>query len=353
MRPAHQSLRVGVPPLLAELTPQTSVGRIWRNVLAGLADLGARVVVADPGSRRWAPRRVDVWLTDGHQGPLDVKAPVVAHLHEATWADPQLRPLFEPAFLAAYEGPSEASARAARRLITVSECSKAQIVQAYGRAPGDVDVVPNGIDHATYRPKLAKAGPLLAAAGGDEARPYVLFVSVVHPRKNLAVLRDAMAGLAARGYPHALVLVAGPAADRADSAELEAEARAPIPGLRTPVVNLAGAPDDEVARLMGGAAAFCLPSLMEGFGMAVVEAMACGAPVVVSDRGALPEVVGDAGIVVPPTAEAVEAALADVLGEPVFAADLSRRGILRAAEFSWERTARGTLATLTAATEAG
>ena len=102
-------------------------------------------------------------------------------------------------------------------------------------------------------------------------------------------------------------------------------------------MNLAGASDDEVARVMGGASALCLPSLMEGFGMAVVEAMACGAPVVVSDRGALPEVVADAGIVVPPTAHAVEAALADVLGEPVLAADLSRRGILRAAEFSWGR----------------
>jgi glycosyltransferase involved in cell wall biosynthesis len=172
---------------------------------------------------------------------------------------------------------------------------------------------------------------------------------VVHPRKNLDALRQAMTGLAARGFPHALVLVAGPAADRADSAALEAAALAPIPGVATPVVNLAGASDADVARLMAGAAAFCLPSLMEGFGMAVAEAMACGAPVVVSDRGALPEVVGDAGIVVPPTAEALEAALADLLGHPAAAAALGARAQARAAGFTWERTAAGFLAALEAA----
>src|SRR3546814_17178085 len=69
------------------------------------------------------------------------------------------------------------------------------------------------------------------------------------------------------------------------------------------------------AALMAGAAAFCLPSLMEGFGMAVAGAMACGAPVVVSDRGALPEVVGEAGLVVAPEAAAVEAGLAAVLSD--------------------------------------
>jgi glycosyltransferase involved in cell wall biosynthesis len=327
------------------MSPQTSVGRIWRHVLDGLGALGAAVVVEEPG-RRWRAAKVDVWLTDGHQGPLAVRQPVVAHLHEATWADPALRPLFEPWFLDTYEAPSAAAAAAATRIVTVSEVSKAQIVAAYGRAADDVDVVHNGLDHRVYRPDLEPPGELIEAAGGDPARPYVLYVSVVHPRKNLPVLRDAMAALAERGFPHALVLVAGPAADREDSAALSAGAVAPIPGVATPVVNLAGADDAVVARLMAGAAAFCLPSLMEGFGMAVAEAMACGAPVLVSDRGAMPEVVGDAGVVTPPTVEAVTTALADVLGDPVWAAQLRRHGIERAAEFTWEATARGVLASL-------
>jgi glycosyltransferase involved in cell wall biosynthesis len=142
------------------------------------------------------------------------------------------------------------------------------------------------------------------------------------------------------------VLVAGPAADRADSGDLERAAVAPLAGIDAPVVNLAGVGDAEVARLMAGAAAFCLPSLMEGFGMAVAEAMACGAPVVVSDRGALPEVVGDAGLVTEPGAAAVEAALHRVLTDAELAADLRRRSVARAAAFSWDATARGVLASL-------
>jgi glycosyltransferase involved in cell wall biosynthesis len=296
--------------------------------------------------------RPDVWLSDGHQGPLDVPAPVVSVLLEATWADPGLRTLFEPAFLARYEGPSAEAARHATRVITISESSRAQIVDAYGRSADDVDAVHLGLDHATYRPDLEGPGPLLAAAGGDPRRPYVLFVSVVHPRKNLGVLRDAMARVAGRGLPHALVLVAGPAADRADSAELTAAAVAPIPGVTAPVVNLAGASDADVARLMAGAAAFCLPSLMEGFGMAVAEAMACGAPAVVSDRGSLPEVVGDAGMVTAPTAKAVADALLEVLGDAERAADRRARGLARAAAFTWEATAAGVLRSLEAAVSA-
>jgi glycosyltransferase involved in cell wall biosynthesis len=341
------SLRVGVPPLLAALPAQTSVGRIWSHVRAGLAELGATVVVAEPGAarRRWR-RGVDVWLTDGHQGPLDVPQPVVAHLHEATWADPDLRPLFEPGFLATYEGPSADAARRATRVITASSSSRDQIVRAYGRVADDVDVVHNGLDHATYRPGLEPPGPLIAAAGGDPDLPYVLFVSVVHPRKNLPALRTALEALARRGVRAGLVVVAGPAADRADSGDLGRDAVAPLAGIDAPVVNLAGVGDPEVARLMAGAAAFCLPSLMEGFGMAVAEAMACGAPVVVSDRGALPEVVGDAGLVTEPNAAAVEAALHRVLTDGGLADDLRRRALERAAAFSWEATSRGVLVSL-------
>jgi glycosyltransferase involved in cell wall biosynthesis len=85
---------------------------------------------------------------------------------------------------------------------------------------------------------------------------------------------------------------------------------------------------------------------MEGFGMPVAEAMACGTPVIVSDRGSLPEVVGDAGIVVPPTADALETALAHVLTDQHAAADLAARGLARAAGFRWDVTAAKTLRAL-------
>jgi glycosyltransferase involved in cell wall biosynthesis len=156
-----------------------------------------------------------------------------------------------------------------------------------------------------------------------------------------------MAGLARRGIEAALVLAGPEAYDRAHAGAIEAEATAPLEGVR--VVRVVAPPDDELAALMAGAAAFCLPSLSEGFGITVLEAMACGAPVVASDRGALPEVVGDAGLLVAPEAPALEDALARVLTDDALAADLRAAGRERAAAFTWERTAEGWMATLEAA----
>jgi glycosyltransferase involved in cell wall biosynthesis len=324
---------VGVPPLLGHLPPTAAVGRIWAYGIAGLRE-HADVELIDPAAprRRFRGPHVDVWLTDGHQGPLAVRAPVVTHFNEASWADP----LLDPAFVERYEGPSAEAAAQAKHILTISESSKRQIIDVYRRDPADVSVAYTGVDRSIFHPGVNGAAHHIAAAGGDPEQPYVLFVSTLHPRKNLAALRDAVAGLARRGLPHALVLVAGPPADRTDTAGLAAEATSPIPGIATPVVNLAGASDEVVAALMGGAAALCQPSLMEGFGMAVAEAMACGTPVVVTDRGSLPEVVDGAGLVAEPTAVALEDALARVLSDEGLARDLSARGIEVARRYTWK-----------------
>src|SRR5688572_1546385 len=97
-------LRVGVPTSLVEFSPLSSVGRIWRHVLGELRRPDVELVIGEARSSRWR-RRADVWISDGHQGPLDVRQPVVAHLLEAAWADPELRPLFEPWFLDRHEQP--------------------------------------------------------------------------------------------------------------------------------------------------------------------------------------------------------------------------------------------------------
>jgi alpha-1,3-rhamnosyl/mannosyltransferase len=103
---------------------------------------------------------------------------------------------------------------------------------------------------------------------------------------------------------------------------------------------------------MAGASAYCLPSLYEGFGLTVLEAMACGAPVVVSDRGSLPEVVGQAGVIVAPDVQAVSSALGALLSDPDRAQRLGAAGAQRAAAFTWERTADGWLRVLLAARDA-
>ena len=155
-----------------------------------------------------------------------------------------------------------------------------------------------------------------------------------------------MERLAARGLPHSLVLVAGPAPDRRDSSELLRAATAELEGAPGRIVHLTGATDAEVAALMAGAAAFCLPSISEGFGLTALEAMACGAPAVVTDRGALPEVVADAGLTVPPRADDLADALEGVLTDAALTARLRAAGVERAAHFTWERTVMGWLAAI-------
>jgi glycosyltransferase involved in cell wall biosynthesis len=324
-----------VPPIVAGYPRASGAGRMWHHVLAELRrDLDVRVV--DPLARppRW--RRPDGWAHDGHHGPLPVTTPVVAQLHEAAWNDPDTRAFVEPDFIAAYEEPSRAAARAAARVVTPSESSRRQIVDAYGVPPERVVVAPHGVDHAVFRPD---APALVPRVTGDVDRPYVVFVSQLHPRKNLDALREAMTRLARRGYPHTLVVVGGHAADRRDAAELVRRAAAALPGTEGRVRRLEALTETELAGVLAGAAAFCLPSFMEGFGLTALEAMASAVPVVVSDRGALPEVVGDAGIVTAPTADAVEAALARVLDDDACARELGKRGYERSLEFTWARTA--------------
>lgn len=332
----RRRLRVAVAERLRRLDPATGHGRVWGRALSELERV-ARVRAAAPGERV----RADVWVADGHAPPVDLDRPVVAFVHEAPWNRPELVAGMTPAFLREMERVAREWAPRATRIVAPSEASRAQVAEALAMAPERVDVVAYGVDCSRFRPLR---GPGRARVGA----PYVLFVSQLHPRKNLDALRHAMAEV---GGGRALVIVAGPARDRADSGDLAAAAFAPIPGVQ--VVRVDAPSDVELAALMADADAFCLPSLFEGFGLTALEAMACGAPVVCSDRGALPEVVGDAAVVTAPDAGSMARALGRVLGDPGLAGELRAAGPARAAAFTWERTARGWLASLRLAADAG
>ena len=328
----RRRLRVAVPEAVRHQHPRTGHGRAWRSALAELEQI-ARVRTAASGARV----RADVWLLDGHDEPIETAAPSVALLQEAPWRMPDA--MLDPEFMAGMERRSRAVAARASRIITPSCASKRQVAEVLDVPEDRIDVVPHGVDLERFRPS---PGAGLERVGG----PYVLFVSQLHPRKNLAALREAMRLLAPG---HALAIVATAATDRADSTDLAAAAFAPIDGV--PVVRVDGPADEELASLMADAAAYCLPSLYEGFGLTALEAMACGAPVIVSDRGALPEVVGDAGIVVEPVPEAIAAALGRVLGDTGLADRLRAAGRERAAGMTWAATARGWLEALERAAE--
>lgn len=338
-------LRVGVPSSLAKMAKTSGVGRMWHNVLERLSTMVDVAYWDKPSQSRFRPPP-DVWLTDGHHGALGTPEPTVVHLQEATWGHESTRPLLQPWFISQYERNSRAAVENASAILTPSESSRRQILDEYAFDPARVRTVPLGADLALFRPGRTGAQDIVELAGGDPTAPYVLFVSSLSPRKNLASLKVAMNGLARRGLPHSLVIVGSPSPDRRDWDELAAEAAADLPDAPGRVVFLDLLSDVELATVMAGAAVFCLPSLMEGFGLTALEAMASGVPVVVSDRGSLPEVVGDAGVVTQPTPEAIEVALFDLIASPKRMEELAQAGLTRALDFTWQATAAGWLEVL-------
>lgn len=318
---------------------------MWHHVLEHLSASVDLAYWDDPRRSRFRPPP-DVWLTDGHNGALGVPEPTVVHLQEASWQHESTRPLLEPWFIDQYERNSLAAVELATAVITPSDSSRSQILEQYDFDADRVHTVPLGVDLALFRPGRPGADDIIEAAGGDPSAPYVLFVSSLSPRKNLVSLKAAMNGLARRGLPHNLVIVGSPSPDRRDWKAMAAAAAADLPDAPGRVVFLGSLSDVELAAVTAGAAVFCLPSLMEGFGLTALEAMACGVPVVVSDRGSLPEVVGDAGVITEPGAEAVEVALADLIASPKRMDELSRAGLARALQLSWKATADGWLEVL-------
>jgi glycosyltransferase involved in cell wall biosynthesis len=228
-------------------------------------------------------------------------------------------------------------------LIAVSETTKSDLVRHLGVAPDRVTVVYEGIDHSLFRPVERR---LL-----DE--PYVLFVGSEQPRKNLATLLRALAKAKRDPALERLKLVkVGAAADfepsfRASTLQTLAEL-----GLERDVLFTERVPEDELVAWYSGAACLVLPSLSEGFGLPPLEAMACGCPAIVSDRGALPEVAGEAALVVEALdADALAGAIVRVFGDGSLRTELRERGLERARAFSWERAAAETLRVVAAVDE--
>jgi glycosyltransferase involved in cell wall biosynthesis len=233
--------------------------------------------------------------------------------------------------------------RRAQRIIAVSEATRAEVLARFRLPPDRVVVVPEAAP-AEFTPPPAPALAAVRARYGL-ARPYVLFVGFLEPKKNLGTLLEAIARLRRMG-----------AWDSTELVVVGAPGWGPDPARQVDALGLAGAvrfvgpaPDADLPALYGGALAFAFPSLWEGFGLPVLEAMATGAPVVASNRGALPEVTAGAALLVEPTAAPLAEALGQLLADAPLRERLRAAGLARAAEFSWARTARETLAVYRAA----
>ncbi len=238
-------------------------------------------------------------------------------------------------------------ARAARAVITVSDASRRDVVELLGVAEDRVTVVPNGVD-----PVFAPVPPESDAAQDARRRlglpgDFVLAVGAIEPRKNLARLLRAIRALRSRPATADIRLIhAGPEAWLSDD----------LPGLvreldLSDTVRFLGyVSAGDLATLFSLARVFVYPSLGEGFGIPVVEAMACGCPVVTSNVSSLPEVAGGAAALVDPASvEEIADAVGALWRDEARRRDLAARGRVRAAAFTWERTARETAAVYDAA----
>jgi glycosyltransferase involved in cell wall biosynthesis len=280
---------------------------------------------------------VAVLLSPYYKVPLRAPCPVVATIHDLFFIGYPGRP--RPLYDATMTALARLYARRARAIVTDSEASRRAIVERLGVPAARVTAIPVGLG-----PEFRPGPPTAAQRERYGLGPrYALYVGNFMPHKNLPRLLRAWAALpAALRATHRLVLAGG---DRARRPALEAAAAA----LGAEVVFPGLVDDADLPALYGGAAAVVLPSLEEGFGLPALEAMACGAPVVASRAGALPEVVGDAGVLVDATDErALTAALADVLGADGRRQALARQGLARAAAFTAERTAGRVVDLLTA-----
>jgi glycosyltransferase involved in cell wall biosynthesis len=212
----------------------------------------------------------------------------------------------------------------------------AEKVRVVRLAPGPRRAPPGAAECARVRARYALAGP------------YVLFVGLLEPKKNLPVLLRAVARLRVEGTwgTTRLALAGAPG-----WGPLDLGAEAARLGLDDVVRLLGPVPDGDLPALYAEATAFVLPSLWEGFGLPVLEAMAAGTPVVAARRGALPEIADGAALLVEPEVAPLAAALASVLADGGLRERLRAAGLARAEAFSWERVARETLAVYRAALE--
>jgi glycosyltransferase involved in cell wall biosynthesis len=232
------------------------------------------------------------------------------------------------------------STRVAKGVIAISEATRRDLIARYDVPAERIQVIHHGVDHSMHPASRESIIELQHRLGLPEA--YVLVVGTIQPRKNLERLVEAMSSVANAGLPHQLVI-----AGKRGWLATDVEAHIAKSPAANRVHYLGYVAASELPTLYSGAAAFCFPSLYEGFGLPVLEAMACGTPVVTANTSALPEVAGDAALLVDPADIAsIGAALVRVLTDDSLRRDLTARGLARAAQFTWERSAEATIGLL-------
>jgi glycosyltransferase involved in cell wall biosynthesis len=274
---------------------------------------------------------VDVFHGPHYQLPLSMKTPCVVTVHDMTLiTHPEVHHGSKKLF---FSRVIPRSIKKADAVIAVSNHTAHDISSTYGEVKNLV-VAPLAANHDRFNNNTLDTDVDLLKLRGVHI-PYIAFLGVLEPRKCIPVLVKAFAHIADDFPEHTLVIAGGDGWGMSDIRESFVES-----GVRTRIAQTGRLSDEEVPALLRHADVFVYPSLYEGFGLPVLEAMACGAPTITTKSSSLSEVAGDAALLVEPEDVAdLARAIRSVLSDTQLAKELSNKGIARAKEFTWSACA--------------
>lgn len=283
--------------------------------------------------------RPDITFVPAHSLPSVFPGRAVVTVHDLGYCFfPEAHPAAQRRYL---DQTTRYSAHRATRILADSQATKHDLMAQYHVAEAKIDVVYPGVQELQRAPD-----PKIAAAKAKYGLPasYLLFLGTLQPRKNIGRLLQAFARCI-ESYPNIGLVLAG------KRGWLTAEIDDLLPTLpesvRVRIVMCGYVADEDVTAVYSGALAFVFPSLYEGFGFPVLEAMRCGTPVLCSNTSSLPELGGDAALLVDPLSmDAIADGIAKLISQADLRATLTQRGYQQVAQFTWARAAAQTLHTL-------
>lgn len=292
------------------------------------------------------------WISMAVSLPLAIKRYQLRLLH-ATFAPPPICPVdlaltmhgsvtfshphfYPPRVVARLNPLLRKGLQRARLTVCVSDFVKHELIERFGVPEERLQTIYHGVNSA-FKPQAAAASRLQRDYG--LVNPYVLYVGKLHANKNIVRLIEAF-DLATKGRDEIELVLVGRLFYGSDDIEQTIQRL----GLARRVHRLGHLGQAALPDLYSGAQCLVFPTLWEGFGLPIIEAMACGTPVITSDIACVPEITAGAALLVDPlSTQAIAGALSDLLASPEKRATLRERGIARAASFSWQRTAQQTL----------